>query len=193
METSTCYLDLFCMRRGQVDIEILKKIVTCPDPERYGLWERLVTQKYGKFMPNVVTACIRYAVNRTKDPYINVVFIFFVCLGFEPACQRIITKQLERAGLYQDNVFFTQEFVKFAYHTFTVMMRYPITQEDAVHVFTYCVSVLQTTWLTKSTYFSIISTTFERTMRDNEMKRRSAEAKAKEAARAPGRIKRERA
>ena len=185
-------MDLFCMRRGEVDVDVLKKIITCKDPERLGIWERLVVQKYGRFMLNIITRCVRYAINDTNDPYLDAVFIFFVCMGFEPSVQRIITKQLQRAKMHTENTFFTQEFVKFARHSITILFRYPVTQDDACHVVATCVSLLQATWLAKTTYFAVISTRFEVSMRDAEMKRRADDAKAKDALRISNKLKRER-
>lgn len=144
-------------------------------------------------MLNPITACIRYAVTQTRDPYLDTTFIFFVFMGFEPACQVIITKQLQRANKVRDNTFFVQEFIKFARHSITIMLRYPVTREDANHVFNTCVTLLQMTWLTKSVYFAAISTRFEIETRDRELKRRADEAKAKEALKATGRAKRMRA
>lgn len=183
MEKATSFLDLFCMRKGHIDIDTLRTIITCQDPARYGMWERLVLEKYGRFMPNMVTRRVRFAVN-TADPYLDITFIFFVCMGFEPACQRIITKQLERERCVPDYVFFTQEFVKFAKHAITILLRYPVTADDAHHVVNTCVSVLQMTWLSKTVYFSVVSTRFELATRDRDLRRRAEEAKAKERPRA---------
>lgn len=193
MERASCFLDLFCMRREEVNVDDLRRIITCKDPDCPGIWERLISQKYGKFMLNIITRCIRYAINQTKDPYLDAVFIFFVCMGFETSVQRIITKQLQRAKMHTENVFFTQEFVKFARHAITILFRYPVTQDDACHVVGTCVSLLQVTWLTKSTYFATISTRFEVSMRDAEMKRRADDAKAKDALRLSNKAKRDRA
>ncbi len=190
MERASCYLDLFCMRRSDVEVRTLQDIVSCADPERPGIWERLVGQKYQRFMLSVISDCIRYAVTKTKDPYLNSAFIFFVFMGFEPACQRIITKQLQRANLTREHAFFTQEFVKFARHSIVIMLRYPITLDDAHHVFNTCVSLLQVTWLTKCTYFSVISTRFEVETREREIKRRAEDSKLKDALKVAGRIKR---
>lgn len=192
MESATCFLDLFCMPRSHVDVEVLKNIVTCTDPARYGMWERLVLEKYGRFMPNMVTRRIRYAATRTKDPYLDIVFIFFVFMGFEHACQRVIIKQLEREGCVEEHKFFTQEFVKFARHSITILFRYPITRDDAHHVINTCVTLLQMTWYAKTTYFAVISTRFEVETRDKELRRRAEETKPKELLPA-GRAKRTRA
>lgn len=192
MESANCYLDLFCARRGAVDVEILKKILISEDPAAPGIWYSLVERKYRQFMPTHVRRCFEFAITKADDPYINIVFVFFICMGFEPACQRIITKQLQRANMHRENAFFMQEFVKFARHSITIMLRYPITLDDAQHVFNTCVSTLQTTWLAQTTYFSIISTRFELRMRDLETQRRATEIKLKDALKASGRAKRQR-
>lgn len=177
MDRASCFLDLFCMRKSEVDIEVLKKIITNRNPEQYGIWERLILHKYGDRMSNTITNRIRYAVERKSDPYLDIVFIFFACMGFEPACQLIITKQLERERKSDDYTFFTQEFVKFARNSITILLRTPFTQEDTYHIVNTCVTVLQMTWIAKTTYFLTISTRFELDARDRETKRRIEETK----------------
>jgi hypothetical protein len=180
MQSVTCFLDLFCQPKTQVDISLLQKIITNPDPERHGIWERLVKQKYGGLMPNMVTRRIRFVVTKTKDPYLDIVFIFFVCMGFETACQRIITKQLQRKEKKSEHTFFTEEFVKYARHAFTILLRHPVTLEDVHHSINTCVSLLQLTWTAKTVYFSVISTRHELESRDTEAKRRAEELRLKD-------------
>lgn len=177
METTSCFLDLFCMRKDAVDIEILKKIITNRDPRRYGIWELLLLYTYGDRMSNTITNRIRYSVETKSDPYLDIVFIFFTCMGFEPSCQLIITKQLEREQKPFEYTFFTQEFVKFAKHAINVLLRYPFTQDDTYHAVNTCVSMLQMTWLGKTVYFSVISTKFKLNARDRETKKRLEETK----------------
>lgn len=180
MQSATCFLDLFCAPKSQVDVGVLQKIITNPDPERYGIWERLVIQKYGRRMPNMITRRIRFAVTQTRDPYLDTVFIFFICMGFEPACQRIITQQLQRKRKKAEHVFFTQEFVKIARNFITILLRYPVTRDDVHHVINTCVSLLKVTWTAKTVYFGTISTRYELESRDAEAKKRAEELKSKD-------------
>lgn len=194
MQTASCFLDLFCLPRSHVEIDTLRSIVTCTDPRRYGLWERLVLEKYGRFMPNMVTRRIRFATTRTKDPLLDITFLFFVFMGFEHACQRVIVKQLERAECVKDHKFFTEVFVKFARNNITIFLRQPITRDDARHALNMCVTLLQLTWSCKTTYFLTISTRYEIETRDKELRRRTADEKPKDPLRLPpaGRAKRTR-
>lgn len=180
MESATCFLDLYCAPKGQVELTTLQKIITNPDPKCYGIWERLVVQKYGSRMPNMITRRIRFAVMDSSDPYLFADFIFFVCMGFEPACQRIITQQLQRKRKVFEHKFFTNTFVKFARHAIIIMLRYPITRDDANHVFNTCVSLLKLTWTAKTTYFLTISTRYELETRDAEAKKRAEELRLKD-------------
>lgn len=180
MQSASCFLDLFCAPKGSVDVSTLQQIVTNPDPARHGIWERLVVQKYGSRMPNMITRRIRFAVLQTRDPYLDTVFIFFVCMGFEPACQRIITKQLQRKHKRFEHTFFTQEFVKFARNFITILLRHPVTRDDAHHVINTCVSMLKVTWTAKTIYFGTISIRHELESRDIEAKKRAEDLKSKD-------------
>lgn len=180
MERASCFLDLFCAPKSTVDVGLLQKIVTNPDPACYGIWERLVIQKYGSRMPNMITRRIRFAVTATRDPYLDTVFIFFVCMGFEPACQLIITQQLKRKRKEFEHNFFTQTFVRFARHAIIILLRYPVTRDDAHHVINTCVSLLKVTWKSKVVCFSAISTRHELETRDAEAKKRAEELRLKD-------------
>lgn len=142
------------------DLHYLRKIISNKDPSCYGLWERLILQKYQDLMPNVITRTIRHAVVDSESPLLTLRIIFATMVSEEPAVRRIIEQQLK----YRDDPkvleFFKMHFVPFMKTTIDILINYPYYHDEMQWVFAGVVARVQFAWRSKSVF--VCNTTINR-------------------------------
>lgn len=148
-DDSACWVDSFC--RPDPNIPYLQKIITNPDPDCYGLWERIVLYELGEYAHNFLTRNLRYAVLEYTEPLLYIRFFFFAMIGMEFGLQTIIKKQLERAGDTKRLEFFQTVFIPFARSSQQTLIAQPFDRKNSKRLILLFVALLQFAWKTQTT------------------------------------------
>jgi len=157
--TTNSFLDDFFVNPNP-DLDYLRKIISNKDPSCYGLWERLILQKYQEFMPNVVTRTIRHVVIDSQSPLLTLRIIFATMVSEEPAVRRIIEQQLIRRKDPKILNFFKMYFIPFMKTTIDILVNYPYYHDEMQWVFSSVIGRVQFAWISKSMF--VCNTTIDR-------------------------------
>lgn len=156
MYVTNTYMDDFFVNPNP-DIEYLKKIISNKDPSCYGLWQRLIIQRYQIRMPNVVTRSIEHSIHDGKIPLIALRIIFATMVAEEPAVRRIIERQLTNKGEVEELEFFKFHFVPFIKICIDVLINYPYAHDEIQWVFAGTIARIQLAWQSKSKHICKIT------------------------------------
>lgn len=157
MYVTNSYMDDFFVN-PQPDLEYLKKIISNKDPSCYGLWQRLIINKYQVRMPNVVTRSIEHTVHFGKVPLLALRIIFATMISEEPAVRRIIERQLTTRGEIEELDFFKLKFIPFMKACIDILVNYPYTHDEIQWLFAGVIGRIQFAWKSKSVFVCKITT-----------------------------------
>ncbi len=146
---TTSYMDDFFLNPNP-DLEYLRRIISNKDPACYVIWERLVLQKYKKYMPNVVTRMINYSVLNSATPLLTLRVIFATMVSEEPAVRRIVKCQLLNRKEEKTYSFFINHFIPFIKTSIDILVNFPYYHDNIYLVFAYVIGRIQTAWRSKS-------------------------------------------
>lgn len=167
-------LDIFCKPSiAEQRMELMKNMVFRGDSKgNISLWERLLDVRFENYMPKFVSRLIEYAIYgpKTEMNMIALHYYYFVMLGHEPLCQRIVINELLEAGDEARAEFFRNVFILEIQLYFDILFLFPFTSETIVMAIKVLMVKLKVSWNTQSPHNFIITRDEERilTERDRE-------------------------
>jgi hypothetical protein len=146
---TTSYMDDF-FSNPNPDIEYLQKIISNKDPSCYGLWERIVLEKYKMYMPRIVTRGIYHSTFQGTVPLLTLKVIFATMISEEPAARRIVQQQLLDRKEKETYDYFMIHFLPFIKTCIDILVNYPYYHDDIYLAYSYVIGRIQFAWNSKS-------------------------------------------
>lgn len=149
IDETQCFIDDFFLDPNP-DMGYLKKILSNTEQGSFGLWERLVSEKYKDFMVNTTTRQIHHTINHGLKPELSHRMIFIMMLSEEPSVQRLVRMQLIRAQNFNTLQYLDSYFIPFLKVAVELMLSFSFYHNNIQELFGLTLGRVHFAWSSKS-------------------------------------------
>lgn len=179
-------LDVFCEPGYRLQrFELMRRQVYAGDEEgNPSLWDMILENRYSKYMPKPVSRRIEYSIHGPRSD-LNMLFLhfwYFLMLGHEPSCQRIVVEELKEDGDYKRAEFFSTVFILEIQLYYDILFSF-YTHDTIASMTKVMITKLKVSWQMQSPHNFIVTQQEERVRiehdRQNLMRIREERSKKK--------------